>query len=407
VLYSEGTSGRAWNLQYRNDSLCNNTDRWYIGSQSGWTTTSASGCPDSHIHLARRTDYIDGVNLTVTANYTDGNSSVDSFTTFFVDLPNLAPESTSFLNPQNGTYSGFINITWAASLDPNRDTVTYNLSLLNSDASFNQTLNNSTTSTSYYWDSSTISDGTYDLLIEACDTLNLCSNFTLGGSYDNFTIDNIITTTTTNNSNDSPNRGSLSIISRVFEKYTNKNTNILEIGVIIIKDSIKELDISNPKNTNIKRIILDSNGYLSGDIKIKKLSEKPSNCLATIDDNLVYTILEIESNLDKNKIDEVSIHLDIENSWKDQRNITLINALKCNQSNGEIKTELIENKANFSEYSFSSNGFSTWVIYGEQKTNSSNSESIDQNNLGFIFIILLILITIYLVYKKYQIKNKN
>jgi hypothetical protein len=191
ALYSNAPANQGWNLRYRNDSLCNNSGRWYTEQQGTWSPQNISGCPDAHIHLARRVDFEDGVQLAVTANYTDGNSTTNTTNVTFGDLPNLPPVPTAFTYPQNGTYSGVFNITWIPASDPNGDPVTYNLSLLNADGTFNQTLNTSTNLTYFTWNSSTVPDGTYDLMVVACDPSNACSNFTLGGLYNNFTIDNI------------------------------------------------------------------------------------------------------------------------------------------------------------------------------------------------------------------------
>ncbi|MEM4247466.1 MAG: hypothetical protein QXF14_04045, partial [Candidatus Woesearchaeota archaeon] len=190
ALYSNAPPSQGWNLAYRNDTLCNTTGLWYTQKQGTWTTTQQSGCPDAHIHLARRNDLVDGLSISVSANYTDGNSTTNTTNATFEELPTLPPLPTAFTYPQNGTYSGWLNITWIQSIDPNGDPVTYNLSLLNADGTFNTTLNTSTNLTYFYWDSTTMPDGTYDLMVVACDPSNSCSNFTLGGLYDNFTIDN-------------------------------------------------------------------------------------------------------------------------------------------------------------------------------------------------------------------------
>ncbi|MEM4243156.1 MAG: hypothetical protein QXM31_04625, partial [Candidatus Woesearchaeota archaeon] len=190
ALYSNAPASQGWNLAYRNESLCNTTGLWYTQKQGTWTTTQQSGCPDAHIHLARRNDVVDGLSISVTANYTDGNSTTNTSNFTFEELPNLPPLPTAFTYPQNGTYSGLINITWIPSIDPNGDPVTYNLSLLNADGTFNMTLNTSTSLTYFYWNSATVPDGTYDLMVVACDPSKACSNFTLGGLYYNFTVDN-------------------------------------------------------------------------------------------------------------------------------------------------------------------------------------------------------------------------
>lgn len=285
-------------MQYLNDSLCNNTNRWYLGYQRGWTTTYQAGCPNAHIHLARRTDYIDGVNLTVTANYTDGNSTVESSLITFAELPNLAPSPTGFTYPVNGTYSGNINITWQDTIDPNGDIVTYNLSLLNADGSYNQTLNTSTTLASYYWNSSNVSDGVYDLRVVACDPSNACSNFTLGGSYGNFTVDNIAdvaTSTTTTEETTIPTStggGGYPIFDLDLEKLITYNK-------ILFKNWKIDCDIGNYTYSLIIKEIEDSCTKIS--VKEKDFCIEESYRF-DLDDDGYYDveILKSENNL-KNK----------------------------------------------------------------------------------------------------------
>ncbi len=71
VLYSSSpNNNRGWNLQYQPASLCNQTNRWYTGDISGWTTTSNVGCPDSHVHIARRNiNKMDGIDVILRATY--------------------------------------------------------------------------------------------------------------------------------------------------------------------------------------------------------------------------------------------------------------------------------------------------------------------------------------------------
>ncbi|MBN1386299.1 right-handed parallel beta-helix repeat-containing protein [Candidatus Woesearchaeota archaeon] len=184
-------SSRAWELQYRPSSLCNNTNSWYRGDSSGWSVVSQSGCPDVHVHFARNNiAFSDGLNVTVCAD--DGISSVcESEDMFFSDLPALPPTPTSFFSPMNGTYDGMINISWAPCIDPNGDAVTYNLSLLNADHSFNMSINDSMAGEWHVWNTSVVDDGIYDFLILCCDDGGLCSNFTHSQDYSNFSIDNI------------------------------------------------------------------------------------------------------------------------------------------------------------------------------------------------------------------------
>lgn len=192
VLYQDSVNvNRGWYLAYHNSSVCNNNGNWFIGDRSGggtWNTpVYQSGCPNTHLHVARRDAYMDGVNVTVYANSTNGNSSNRNTAFYYADLPNLAPNPTSFVNPvAGGVYNGTtINVTWNPATDPNGDILRYNLSLLNTDLSLNQTLNSTNLTTYYFWNISSVDNGKYNLLLTICDNGGLCANNTLGG---NFTI---------------------------------------------------------------------------------------------------------------------------------------------------------------------------------------------------------------------------
>lgn len=104
-------------------------------------------------------------------------------------LPPSAPEIT---NPQNQTYSGLINITYDTSISLTGNNITtYNITLLNSDYSYNKTItSNNAPSTSYLWNTTSTPDGQYLILVNATDNESL-SSF---AESQFFTIDNTIPT---------------------------------------------------------------------------------------------------------------------------------------------------------------------------------------------------------------------
>lgn len=198
VLYQDSNNtNRGWNLRYHSSSICQNDERWFVADRSGggtWNTpVYQNGCPDVHTHIARNTvDYNDGVRAVVTANYADGSvSSTEEF--YFGTIPNLAPNSTSFVAPVvGGVYDGgsssTVSISWNEATDPNNDSLVYSIYLL--DGSNNQigTIVSSTTATSTVWDISGLSNGTYSLkgvISEVGVDTPLSTEFSLGG---NFTI---------------------------------------------------------------------------------------------------------------------------------------------------------------------------------------------------------------------------
>lgn len=102
------------------------------------------------------------------------------------DTP-LPPIPTIITNPANGSCAkGILNITWLPFTDPEGNNITYNVSLYNPTGTFNQTINGSTSLTSQLFDTTTVPNGNWTVVVEGCDTLGLCANTSV-----NFTIDNI------------------------------------------------------------------------------------------------------------------------------------------------------------------------------------------------------------------------
>ena len=204
VIYQDSPNvNRGWNLRYQPSNLCTYSNRWLVGDRSGggtWNTpVSNSGCPDAHIHVARRLTDIntliqDGVRITTTANYDGLPSVVATRDVFFEPLPNLAPSPTSFVTPvANGIYDGdSINVSWNQATDPNNDNLLYSVMLLDSEGNEVSTLLSLSDQTSFSWDITEVVNGTYSLKgVITEDVLEdpLSTTFYLGG---NFTINKAI-----------------------------------------------------------------------------------------------------------------------------------------------------------------------------------------------------------------------
>lgn len=193
ILYpTSSTEDRGWKLKYHEEGTCNNTDSWFIADRNGdtWNTpVYTAGCPDAHIHIARRDNYIDGFNATVIALDDEDAEAEYSQEFYFTELGNIAPTTSTFITPTNGTYNGTIVINWTASSDPNEDTLMYNVTLRNTDGTYNQSMKY-TNETSFNWNSYRAVNGTYDIMIEVCDEEPLCSNYSFSDQYDTFEIDN-------------------------------------------------------------------------------------------------------------------------------------------------------------------------------------------------------------------------
>ncbi len=189
VLYSNSpNNNRGWRFKYHGSSLCNNSNQWYRANRIGWSTTSQSGCPDAHVHIARRhADYMDGMQVLLTAEYDEETLVSEPQNFFFGELPNLPPSSTSFTSPTvGGTYSDQIDVVWEPATDPNNDSLTYNI-FLNTEVGEPIILATGTSNTTLPFLTTSYSDGNYSLSGEICDGTNPCVDFNLGGT---FTISN-------------------------------------------------------------------------------------------------------------------------------------------------------------------------------------------------------------------------
>lgn len=210
ILYSNSpNNARGWDFRYQTN--CNVTDRWFSGSQAGWATTNQTGCPDAHVHTARRSDIggiKDGVNLKVTA--ADGAfSNTSSTNLYYNQIPNLAPNSTSFTAPAVGQTIDAENITvsWDPASDANNDSLVYDIYLIDKSDDSEILIANDTANTSL---SISISEGTYSLrgeIIEVGTDQTLSTNFELGGDFVIDTTDPIktISSITIGSNNTNPN----------------------------------------------------------------------------------------------------------------------------------------------------------------------------------------------------------
>ncbi len=187
ILYQDSVNvNRGWNLRYHDSSICQNTANWFIADRSGgnvWNTpVHQNGCPDAHIHLARRSgSYIDGLKTVVTADYGESGTVENTQLFSFEELPNLPPNPTAFLSPIGGnTYTGgegetkTLNIYWDQATDPNEDTVYYSILWTDQNGdNFSPTriLTQNTENLSYNWNITDVDNDSYQLKGYACDEL--------------------------------------------------------------------------------------------------------------------------------------------------------------------------------------------------------------------------------------------
>ena len=171
-------------------------------------------------------------------------------------------------------------------------------------------------------------------------------------------------------------------------RYSKDNT--LEIKVKMRKNTQGELEIYNPKETRIKKLIINSKNDLSGEIKFLKMNSLPLDC--NIPENsreiTIYKIIQINSTINKEDLANVSILFDIDNPWIAQNSILKISGVKCLPYFENIKSSFIKKETNSSLYNFVSNGFSIWVIFGinesiidMNKSYNSSEENYPENDI--------------------------
>jgi len=194
ILYQDSVAENRWrDLKYHEWSLCTNTAARYRGDRSWGNTRNTpihqQWCPDTHIHIARRSGTIDYVQANIELSY-DNEGTIetisDSQLFSFASLPNIPPNPTSFNTPISGSYKSDILIARNTGTDANNDLLTYNVSLVDSGGNFIAELINNTTETSYTLDSTTYTDDYYHLTWTVCDA-EYCVLFALD---EMFFIDN-------------------------------------------------------------------------------------------------------------------------------------------------------------------------------------------------------------------------
>jgi uncharacterized repeat protein (TIGR02543 family) len=292
VLYDDSTnSTRGWNLRYHNTSLCDNTANWYVADRSGgntWNTpVHQPGCPDSHVHVARRDATIrDGVKSVLTANFGGGNILTGTQNFYFNDLPNLAPNPTSFISPlPGGIYDGgmtsIINVSWNPATDPNNDPLVYSVYLLDNADQVIDTLVSNITGTSFDWDISAVPNGVYKLkgVVTEDKSSPLSTDFFMTGTFTINKVDPIYSLSAISISADNPNVPYAKIGNSVTLSFT--ATGVLSgltvdfySGGVAVNDTPVLTNVIGNDWTAVYAILgIDTNGPVSFDIQADNLDQ--------------------------------------------------------------------------------------------------------------------------------------
>lgn len=179
-----GNTGTTWTYSYIPNIA--QPDVTQISSAAGLTWTNLSGTFDLHIH---QYDGNDTLNYFVQACDILNGCSNSTTRQDLLQLGNQPPSQPVILIPNNYYYSNNLTVTYSQSISPNGYNITsYNISLLNIDGSFNQTiiLNNYPNLT-FPINTHLYIDSYYKLNVQACDINGLCSN----GLSSVFLLDNI------------------------------------------------------------------------------------------------------------------------------------------------------------------------------------------------------------------------
>lgn len=172
---------RGVNTKKTDTEYISNTSRQnatYTTTNNGATWTAQTYSVDAHIHQYTNDLYLKYLATGIingTLNYTASRTDK-------LDLTSLNPSPPIITNPLNTTQaSRYINITWTLGT-PNSVGGTmsyYNISLLNSDKTYNRTINASTTNITTYWVydlySQNLSLGEYWVMVAGYDNLGLSS----------------------------------------------------------------------------------------------------------------------------------------------------------------------------------------------------------------------------------------
>ncbi|MEM4266677.1 MAG: hypothetical protein QW404_01320, partial [Candidatus Nanoarchaeia archaeon] len=184
VSYFLVRTGGGWDVAHVSNLTRESTTQ--VSTNWGYNWNNFEGTIDAHV---QQYNPLDTFTYYVCANDTYGNQNCSEERYDLIQQAGLPPSAPEIYQPIEGYYTNTIEINYTSSMSPNGyEIINYNISLLNPDETFNQTIiGNNGLDLGYLWDTATITSGEYMISVESCDNMTQCSY----GLSENFTIDRI------------------------------------------------------------------------------------------------------------------------------------------------------------------------------------------------------------------------
>ena len=278
ILYTDAAdNSKGWNLKHHHNSICKTDNRWFKGSTTSWSVLSQAGCPDAHIHIARRDQTIkDGFRAELLIDNGNGFEKTYSSNFYFDPLPDLPPTSTSFISPlvggiYDGDFDNTILIEWDPASNPNHHNLVYSIDLIDpTGSSPDRNIVTNTALTHKLWDIETQPNGKYSLKGKVCSTQNkLCNEFILPGTFEINKTDPIYTLSNiniTSSNQSSPKIANASDTVWVSFSANSNNLNNLTVNLFIGGKPIqKSPTLTNYNNSWVASYTIsesDTTGYI-------------------------------------------------------------------------------------------------------------------------------------------------
>lgn len=178
-IIARGATNNGWNVSYI--SNISRITAYQTTTNLGTTWANLSGTADAHIHQFGDADtlYYFGSVAPSGETWSEANATNSTVRNDLIQLGGLSPSDAVIITPTNTTYyrNSNIMINYTSAISPNGyDISFYNISLLNTDLSFSQTIRtNNSLNLTFDWNISAIATGQYVIMINTTDNNSLSS----------------------------------------------------------------------------------------------------------------------------------------------------------------------------------------------------------------------------------------